>query len=192
MEKSTSIIPNEEKINTLFDLISKGSSQNTEQMLQLLSEIKDNTDIPSNLEKSTENVSEVIMKSVNEESRLALFVALPIKDEALDEYDLHQDSYSEDEVRKAMLSYNEHCMKAGVYHLYETQDAVVTQSYLAPIDMNIEDANGDERVIKAGSWLQEWFFPETDVGEVLWNKVKDGELTGISVQCNCVVEDINE
>lgn len=184
LSKSTSISTDEEKIKTLNELISKASSQNLEQMLQLYSEVEE--------DNISANSHTTLTKAVNQEERLALFVALPVKDENLDEYDLHQDSYSSEEVRKAMLNYNEHCMKAGVYHLYETEDAVVTQSYLAPVDMTIEGADGEERLIKSGTWLQEWYFPETEVGNTLWEKVKDGELTGISVQCNCVVEDIDE
>jgi hypothetical protein len=195
VEKSN--IPlSEVEINTLNEFISKASSIKVEQMLQLLSEVEeDNINLEHCLTKSTDNTKTTqttLTKAVNKEERLALFVALPVKDEALDEYDLHQDSYSAEEVRKAMLSYNEHCMKAGVYHLYETKDAIVTQSYLAPVDLSIESADGEIRVIKAGTWLQEWFFPETEKGDELWDKVKTGVLTGISIQCNCVVEDINE
>ena len=185
MEKAAIIATDEEKINNLHEIISKASSHDLEQMLQLYLEIEQD-----NIDSISDNTT--IKKAVNQEERLALFVALPIKDESLDESDLHKDSYSAEEVRKAMLNYNAHCMKAGVYHLYETENAVVTQSYLAPTDMLLESADGEERLIKAGWWLQEWYFPETEEGDVLWKKVKDGELTGISVQCGCIVEDINE
>lgn len=186
LKKSTTTSPDEEKINTLNELISKASSENLEQMIQLYLEVEQ-----SNVD-TTSPTNITITKAVNQEERLALFVALPVKDENIDDSDLHLDSYSAEEVRKAMLNYNEHCMKAGVYHLYETSDATVTQSYLAPTDMTIVGVDGEERVIKSGWWLQEWHFPETDKGDALWDKVKGGELTGISVQCNCVVEDIDE
>ena len=178
-----------ENIEQFKEFISKSSLQQREEMLELLHSVENNSednnisDIPS---------TPIYKKAINTEQRLALFVALPVLSEDDDEYDLHQDTYNDIEVRKAMLNYNEHCMKAGVYHLYETQDAEVTQSYLAPVDFEIEDSSGENRLIKAGTWLQEWYFPETEAGEKLWQKVKDKELTGISVQCNVTIEDIDE
>lgn len=175
-----------ENIEDFKELVSKNSLQTNKEMLNLLYSVvnKDSN--------KTNSSTPILKKAVNVEQRLALFVALPVLNEEDDEFDLHKDTYDADTVRKAMLNYNEHCMKAGVYHLYETQDAKVVQSYLAPVDFTIEDSNGKDRIIKAGSWLQEWYFPETETGDKLWSKVKSGELTGISVQCNVSVEDIDE
>jgi len=180
-----------ENIEQIKSFINKSSLQTRKEMLDLLHNVEKNSNISNDISSDTSTLN-VLKKSVNSEQRLALFVALPVLSEEDDEYDLHQDTYSAEEVRKAMLNYNEHCMKAGVYHLYETENAKVTQSYLAPIDFEIEDGNGESRLIKAGSWLQEWYFPKTEQGDKLWEKVKDGELTGISVQCSVSIEDIDE
>ena len=48
---------------------------------------------------------------------------------------------------------------------------------------------GDEFITK-GTWLQEWYFPETEVGEMIWQKVLSGEINGISIGARGIVEDI--
>lgn len=122
-----------------------------------------------------------VVKSVNEEERLALFVAMEP-----DEFDAHGDTTSVQEVAKACHNFNEHCMRANLFHLVETEDAIIRESYIAPVEMQI-----GERNIKKGTWLQSWFFPETETGDVLWQMVKDGEITGISIGARATVEEIN-
>ena len=95
-----------------------------------------------------------IEKATNEMERKALFVVL-----APDEVDAHGDTYSAKEIEKAMQSFNKHCMKANLFHLVETQEVEIVQSYTTPVDMYI----GDKLVTK-GSWVQEFYFPETEVG----------------------------
>ena len=121
-----------------------------------------------------------IDKATNEMERKALFVVL-----APDEVDAHGDTYSAKEIEKAMQSFNKHCMKANLFHLVETQEAEIVQSYTTPVDMYI-----GEKFIKKGTWLQEFYFPETEVGEQLWQAVLNEEITGVSVGCTASAEEI--
>ena len=128
------------------------------------------------LNKSTVRID----KATNEIERKALFVAM-----SPDETDAHGAETSIKEVEKAMRSFNTHCMKANLFHRVDTKDAEVVQSYTTPVDMYIGDT-----FIRKGTWLQEWYFPETEVGELLWQKVLSGEINGISIGARGIVEDI--
>ena len=121
-----------------------------------------------------------IEKATNEVERKALFVAM-----APEVPDAHGAVTSAKEVEKAMRSFNQHCMKANLFHLVETQEAEIIQSYSTPVDMYI----GEEFIIK-GTWLQEFYFPETETGELLWQEVLKGNITGISISGMGIVEDI--
>ena len=121
-----------------------------------------------------------IDKAANELERKALFVVL-----APDEVDAHGDTYSAKEIEKGMQNFNRHCMKANLFHMVETQEAEIIQSYTTPVDMYIGD-----KFIKKGTWLQEWTFPETEVGEKIWKAVLNEEITGVSVGCVASVEEL--
>lgn len=121
-----------------------------------------------------------IEKSTNEMERKALFVAM-----TPDVPDAHGAVTSAKEIEKAMHNFNAHCMKANLFHMVETQEAEIVQSYTTPVDMYI----GDEFITK-GTWLQEWRFPETEVGEMLWQEVLAGNINGISIGARGIVEDI--
>ncbi len=125
-----------------------------------------------------------IIKSLEEEQRVALFVVLEPQDGELTT-DLHLDTYTAEEVEKACHNFNQSCMKANLFHLVETQEAEIVESYISPVDFVLD---GEE--VKKGTWLQKWYFPETEVGELLWQGVKNKEFTGLSVQCRATTEDI--
>lgn len=123
-----------------------------------------------------------VAKALDTEKRQALFVALmAYKDET--GFDLHGDTYDAEEVEKACHSYNTSCMKTNLGHLVMVDDELcsVIESYIAPVDMQI----GDQYVTK-GSWLQVWQFAEGP----LWEGVKSGEWSGISIGCTATVEEI--
>lgn len=124
-----------------------------------------------------------ITKAVDEEERLALFVVLEP-----DTYDLHDHIYSSEEVWKACVNFNQHCMKANLFHLVETEDMEIVQSFINPSDFTMD--NGKE--IKKGTWLAWTYFPETEAGDGLWEGVKKGSFNGLSIQCRAFVEDIND
>jgi hypothetical protein len=123
-----------------------------------------------------------VTKALDEEQRRALFVVLEP-----DVFDLHGDTYSAEDVEKACISFNTHCMKANLFHQVETEKAKIEQSFISPADFNLDDG----RTIKKGTWLQWWHFPEGDeVSEELWQGVKEEEIVGVSVGCRATVEDL--
>ena len=121
-----------------------------------------------------------IEKATNEVERKALFVVL--EPEVVDE---HGDIYSAKEVEKAMLNFNKHSMKANLFHMVETQDAEIQQSYTAPADMYV-----GEKLVQKGTWLQSWYFPETEIGEKLWQGVVSGEFNGVSINAMAATEEL--
>lgn len=128
--------------------------------------------------KELELVPEVeVTKALDEEERMALFVVLEP-----DAVDLHGDTYSEKEVEKACISYNQHCRKANLYHRVETEDFAIVQSFVTPVGFS--DDQGRE--IKKGTWLA-WTKFEN---EELWEEVKKGNFQGLSVGCRATVEEL--
>lgn len=125
------------------------------------------------------------VKSVDKENRTALFVVLEPQDGDMTT-DLHGDTYSEEDVRKAAKSFNDHCNKANLFHKIEIEEASIFESYILPTEMKLDDG----RVVKAGSWLQNWYFPETEAGELLWKAVKEGTINGVSIQGRANTEEI--
>ena len=121
-----------------------------------------------------------IEKAANEAERKALFVVM-----APDVPDAHGAVTSAKEIEKAMRNFNQHCMKANLFHMVETQEAEIIQSYSTPVDMYI----GEEFITK-GTWLQEFYFPETKTGELLWQEVLNENITGVSISGMGIVEDI--
>jgi len=119
-----------------------------------------------------------VTKSLDEEEKMALFVVLEPEVE-----DLHGDIYSDKEVEKACISYNQHCRKANLYHRVETEDFSIVQSFVTPVGFT--DDTGRE--IKKGTWLA-WTKFENDE---LWDSVKSGDFQGLSVGCKASVEEID-
>lgn len=127
-----------------------------------------------------------VIKSVETEERKALFVVLEP-----DVVDLHGDTYDSKEVEKAAINFNKHCQKANFFHKVELQEAEILQSYITPAAFELETLDG-KQTIKKGTWLQEWYFPDTDVGNTLWDGVKSGEFNGVSIGAKATVEDLND
>src|SRR5690606_10836816 len=125
-------------------------------------------------------------KSVEPEQRIALFVVLEPQDGDLTN-DAHGDTYTAEEVAKACRNFGDHCNKANLFHKVETQDAEIIENYIAPVDFQL-----DNEIVKKGTWLQKWYFPETEVGEVLWQAVKNGEINGVSIQCRAETLSLEE
>lgn len=124
-----------------------------------------------------------ITKALDEEERMALFVVLEP-----DTFDKHNDTYSAEEVWKACNNFNQHCMKANLFHRVETEDMTFVQSFINPSELHLEDG----RTVKKGTWLAWTHFPETEKGNTLWEGVKKGTFNGLSIQCRALVEEIDE
>jgi hypothetical protein len=116
---------------------------------------------------TTEQQYVQVAKSVNEELKQATFLVL-----SPEETDLHGDIYSEDEVRKACHNFNQHSMAANLLHLVDTDTFSIVESYIAPVDMVLND-----KVIKSGSWMCTIQVHSDEV----WSDIKNGNLTGVSI-----------
>jgi hypothetical protein len=125
----------------------------------------------------TSEVDLPIVKSANEEERLALFLVLEPQEDDGTTADLHGDWYDAEEVKKACHDYNVNCERIGIMHreLVSDNEVVVRESYIAPCDFVTE--YGD--TIKKGSWLMWLHFPSDDT----WNKIKDGTYDSVSIDC---------
>lgn len=132
---------------------------------------------PEQVTKSVD-VEKTIKKSLDEEQRKATFVVL-----APDEVDLHGDIYTAEEIEKASDSFREHCQKANLAHMLmvDEQSVVITESYIAPVDMTIGEVN-----VTKGTWLQTWKFND----DSLWQGVKGGHWDGLSIQCKALTEEL--
>jgi hypothetical protein len=143
-------------------------------------------DTPVHVESELE-----VVKSLDTMERRALFVVLAPQEGDTTE-DLHGDTYTAEEVEKACISFNTHCMKAGAYHAVELSSdlAVIEQSFCTPATF-VTDTGLE---IRKGSWLQWWNFPAPDDGEadLIWPQVLDGTFTGVSIQCGAQGYNLND
>jgi len=131
--------------------------------------------------KEQEPVVEVT-KTIDLEQRRALFVVLEP-----DTVDLHGDIYSADEVEKACINFNTHCNKANLFHQVQIETAKIEQSFISPSDFMLDDG----RMIKKGTWLQWFYFPEGNSdSDKLWKQVKSGDICGVSIGCRATVEEL--
>lgn len=128
------------------------------------------------MDKNSQNTPHTVqvVKATNEELKQATFLVL-----APEEVDLHGDIYSTDEVRKACHNFNQHSMTANLLHLVETDSFSIVESYISQTEMVL-----GERLIKSGSWL---VVTQMHTDEI-WEEVKKGNLTGVSVGCIADVE----
>lgn len=120
--------------------------------------------------------SSVVMKKVDTDQRLILGVVLEP-----DSFDLQNDIYSAEEVRKACENFNTHCMKGNVEHLITTEKLIITKSFILEVDAHI-----GEQFVKSGSWLMEMKVNDDE----LWSLTKSGEFGGFSIGGKATVEDI--
>lgn len=98
-----------------------------------------------------------------------------------EEFDLHGDMTTEDEVRKACENFNKHCRKANLLHLFETDSFEIIESYISPVEFEI-----NKEIVKKGSWLATIQVVE----DWLWDDIKSGEFTGLSIQANARTEEL--
>jgi hypothetical protein len=95
--------------------------------------------------------------------------------------DLHGDEYSIEEVHKACISFNRYCRKANLLHMVETTGFSFDESYIVLSDMTV----GTE-FIKKGTWVATVHCSDDSI----WEAVKDGSLSGLSIQALAHVQDL--
>ena len=108
-----------------------------------------------------------VSKALNEDLMQATFVVM-----VPDEIDLHGDTTSEEEVRKACHNFNKYCMKANLFHLIETDTFEFAESFIAPTDFVLSD-----KFVKKGTWLCTIQCLDPD----LWKLIKSGEICSVSI-----------
>lgn len=118
-----------------------------------------------------------IAKSLNEELKQGLYVVL--EPEVVD---AHGDIISETEIRKACHNFNQSLAQANLFHLLPTTSFSVVESYISPVDMQV-----GEQIIKSGTWLANLQFSDT-----LWEDVKAGKFSGVSIGAMGIREEIEE
>lgn len=90
-----------------------------------------------------------------------------------DVIDSQSDTYDAATIRAAAHGFMENYRNIGLQHQgYVTGKIEILESYLAPVDMEI---NG--QAVKAGTWLMGLRFND----DALWEQVKAGALTGLSI-----------
>lgn len=126
-----------------------------------------------------------IVKSLNEEKRLATFLVLEPQDDDLTTTDLHGSWYNAATVEDACHSFNRFCRKANLFHLVDTTSFEFVESYITEAEITI-----GEETIKKGSWLAKIYVTKSESGDLVWESIKSGEFNGLSVQCEGFVSDI--
>ena len=132
----------------------------------------------ADLEEVAEELGLQITKSTNQELMQATFVVM-----VPDEVDLHGDITSEEEVRKACHNYNVNCRQANLFHIAKTNSFDIVESYLAPVDMMLDD-----KFIQKGTWL----CTVQCLDPKLFDLIKSGEINGVSIGAMAKVEIIEE
>lgn len=128
-------------------------------------------------DKGTSLQTVQIAKAADEELKQATFLVL-----APEEVDLHGDIYSADEIRKACHNFNAHSVAANLLHVVDTTSFSVVESYVSPVDFVL-----GTQLIKAGSWLVVTQMHNDEI----WEEVKKGNLTGVSVGCKAIAEHLD-
>lgn len=139
---------------------------------------KEITEEQINKEDELVGIKLPISKATNEELMQVLYVAM-----MPDEVDLHGDVTTESEVRSACHNFNQHCMKANLFHLVETDTFSIVESYIAPTDFIL-----GEKLVKAGTWLVNLQVHD----DTVWELVKSGQINGVSIGALASVQDIEE
>lgn len=117
------------------------------------------------------NAGHLLVGTNPEDERFVLGIVLEP-----DVIDSQGDTYSADEIRRAAHLFMEEFGGLGVMHRMSVDDDVkILESYLAPTDFQIGDVT-----VRQGTWL----LAVRVLGDVLWDQIKAGELTGFSIGGN--------
>lgn len=119
-----------------------------------------------------------VTKSVNTDLMQATFIVM-----VPDEVDLHGDTTTEEEVRKACHNFNKFCRKSNLFHLVETDTFEIVESWISPVDFSL-----DGKFVKKGTWL--CTVQVLDQG--LWELIKKGDICSVSIGAMAKVEQLEE
>jgi hypothetical protein len=130
-------------------------------------------------EKTENNNFYILSKNIEEQYVLGI-VLEPNDGEQGSIYlpDTQGDIYSIDEIRQAAFLYMEKFQNTGLNHKSIVNKKIkIVESYLAPTDMSIKGWDGHTYEIQKGTWLLGLHV----VDKSIWEKVKSGELNGLSI-----------
>ncbi len=96
--------------------------------------------------------------------------------------DAHGDFMDAETIEKAAHGFMENYQKIDKQHDFTTNAGKVVESYVAPVDMNI-----DETIIAKGTWVL-----VTKATDELWEDIQKGEFTGYSLAGTAQVEDVKK
>lgn len=119
-----------------------------------------------------------IAKALNNKLKQATFVVM-----VPDVPDAHGDITSMEEVRKACFNFNKSAMQPNLFHVAKTDTFEFLESYITPVDMMIED-----KFVTKGTWLTTIQSLDDD----LWEMIESGDIAGISIGAEAVVETLEE
>ncbi|MDF0480262.1 XkdF-like putative serine protease domain-containing protein [Vagococcus sp. PNs007] len=96
--------------------------------------------------------------------------------------DAHDDFMSAVDIEKAAHTFMENYQHIDKQHDFETHAGKVVESYLAPVDMTIED-----EVITKGTWIL-----VTKATDDIWAAIQKGEFTGYSLAGTAEVTELED
>lgn len=122
-----------------------------------------------------------LYKKVDTEERC--ITAVVSEPTTVDNPDAHNDVITAEEIQKGFDNYHEHCGQLNVQHAVQVDDEVMTieKSWIQPVDCIV-----GEVPVAEGSWLMKVKIHN----DSLWEAVKDGQFTGLSVCCGAAIEDV--
>ena len=120
----------------------------------------------------SEDLSQVVIKALNEDERIAIEVIYEPNTP-----DLHGQWMSEETVEKACENFNKNLsegnVKPNLFHVQNAEDKLeILRTYIIPTDCYIGDTP-----IKKGTWIGEMYYKD----EKLWELKKSGILPGVSI-----------
>ncbi len=91
-------------------------------------------------------------------------------------FDLHDEGLSVNEVESACHYYNEnHFGSCDINHMFDVDCARIIESYILESDMMI---GGFKHT--AGTWIAKTQIDKSNAGDVIWESILSGELSGYS------------
>lgn len=127
----------------------------------------------------TESIKKLsIAKATNEKLKQVTYIVM-----VPDSTDLHGDYTDENEVRKAMQSFNCSPRRTNLFHKVMTKSFDVIESYCAPVDFIL-----GETEVKKGTWLMTFQIHDKDI----WQAVESGEINGCSISGLANTEKVND
>lgn len=138
--------------------------------------------IETSLSKENEEIefvakTELLSKSSDEE-RIAYSIAYPAMPQGWS--DSQKDRIEETEIRNMAWNWMANSMRYDLHHKelnVSKSDAVVVESFIAPVDIDWPIGNNTFKHVNKGSWIV-----ATKFSDQLWTRVKKGEFAAYSIR----------